>query len=87
MRQKQPSGLGQRDGLGSAGTLDQLLADLALEHGDLLADGALRVPESDRRLPERPFAGDGLESQEMAQFDAEPTIRFHNRNSFYLDLS
>ena len=81
MPEQQLAGLGQRHGARAARPLDQLLADGALERGDLLADRRLRVAERLRRAAERAVLGDGLERDEMAQLDAEETISFHNRNA------
>jgi hypothetical protein len=73
------AGVRERDGTRAAGALDEALADDALERRDLLTDGRLRVPERDRRSSEGAFARDGLKRRQMAQFDPEPSIRFHDR--------
>ena len=77
--EEQPARVGQVDGPRAAGTVDEPLADVALELRDLLADGRLRVAELAGRAAEGPRAADGLEGREMPQFDAEPSITFHNR--------
>ena len=80
------AGLRQRHGPRAARALDEPLPDEALEGGDLLADGRLRVAEPLRRAAERALVRDGLEGREMPQFDAEPTIRFHDRHHRIPDL-
>ena len=78
--EQQAAGLGQRDRLRSPRPLDQALADDPLEHRDLLAHGGLRVAEARRSAAERALARDGLEGDQMPQFDPQPAIRFHNRS-------
>jgi hypothetical protein len=74
--EQEAPGVGQVDGAGPARTLDEPLADGALQFRDLLADGRLRVAE----LPGRPAEGarprDGLEGRQMAQLDPERAITF-----------
>ena len=84
--QQQLPGLGERDRPRAARPLDQLLADGALERRDLLADRRLRVAERRRRTAERAVLRDGLESEQMAQLDAEKTISFHNGTHRNIDL-
>ena len=77
--QQQRARFGQRHGARTARSLEQPLSDDAFERLDLLADGGLRVPERLRRAPERALPGDGLQGGQVAELDAEPTIRFHDR--------
>ena len=79
VREQEPTGLRERHGAGAAGPFHEPLPDDSLQHRDLLADRRLRIAERDRRLAEGSRARDGLERQEMPQFDPEPAIRFHNR--------
>ena len=65
-----------------AGPLDEPLADDPLERRDLLADRRLRVAESFGGAPERALLGDRPQRGEVAQLDAEPTIRFHNGSQY-----
>ncbi len=78
--EEQPPRVGQVDGPRATGTVDEPLPDIALEQRDLLADGGLGVAELPGRATEGARAADGLEGREMPQFDAEPSITFHNRN-------
>ena len=87
MAEQQLTGLGQGDGPWAARPLDQLLADDPLQGRDLLADRRLGVAEPFRGPSERAGRGDRLEGGEVPQLDAEPTIRFHNENKQYHDLS
>ncbi len=59
--QEQRAGLGQRDGAGPAGAVDQPLADDPLQRGDLLADRRLRVAEAGGGAAEGALLGDRLE--------------------------
>ena len=78
--EEQPARVGQVDGPGAAGPVDEPLPDVALEQRDLLADGGLGVAELAGRPAEGARAADGLQGREMPQFDAEPSITFHNQN-------
>ena len=78
--EQQPPRLGERDRPRPARPLDEPFPDRPLERRDLLADGRLRVAELVRGTAERALFGEGLERRQMADFDAEPTIRFHDRN-------
>ena len=80
MAQKQLARLGQRDRLRPPGPLDEALPDDPLEGRDLLADRGLGVAEARRGTAERALARNRFESDQMPQLDAQPTIRFHNRN-------
>src|ERR671936_844488 len=79
-------GLGQAARPGPAATLDQLLSDRALERRDLLAHGRLGIAERLRGAAERAVLRDRLKRRQMAEFNPEPAIRFHDRNEQYLDL-
>ena len=79
MAEEQASGLGERDGARPAWALEEPLSDDALQRLDLLADGRLRVTERLGGPAERAFAGHRLEGGQVAHFDAEPAIRFHDR--------
>ena len=74
------AGLGQGDPARSAGPLDELLPDDALERLDLLADRRLGVAELLGGTPERALLGNRLKGREMSQFDAQPSIRSHDGN-------
>ena len=79
-------GLGQRHGPRAARTLDEPLADDALEVRDLLADRRLGVAERARCLAERVRPPDGFERGQVAQFEAEESITFIHVKQLYLDL-
>jgi len=70
--------LGQRDRSRTAGTLDELEADRALERGDLLRDGRLRVAQPLGRAREGALLGDGLQGGEVAGFDSDESISRHD---------
>src|SRR3954454_24382724 len=70
--------LGQRDRPGTARPLDQLEADRALERGDLLRDGRLRIAQSLGRAREGALLGDGLQGGEVAGFDSDESISRHD---------
>ena len=78
--------LGQRDLAGPSRALDELLADDPLEGRDLLADRRLRVAERDGGTTERRLTGDGLQRDQVAKLDAEPSIRVHDGKIPKLDL-
>ena len=78
--EEEPAGVGEVDGPRATRAVDEPLADRPLERGDLLADGRLRIAELSGGAAEGARASDGLEGREMAQFDAEESIAFHNRN-------
>ena len=80
MTEEQLAGFGQRDRPRPAGPLDELLADDPLERRDLLADRGLRVAEPLCGPAEGALRRDRLQGREVPQFDAKPTIRFHNEN-------
>ncbi len=80
MPQQELAGLGQRDTAGAAGTLHELLADDPFECLDLLADRGLRIAELLRGATERAFFRHRLQSGEVADLDAEPSIRPHDRH-------
>ena len=86
MTKEQSAGLGQRDGAGASGALDELLADDPLEGRDLLADRRLRVAEALGGPSEGALARDRLQGGQVPDLDPKPTIRFHNRNEQYYDL-
>ena len=71
---------------GALRVLDELLADDPLEGRDLLADRGLRVAERDGGATERRLTGDGLQRDQVAKLDAEPTIRIHDGKIPKLDL-
>ena len=71
--------LGQRDGPRPARALDQLEADGALERGDLLRDGRLRVAEALGRAREGALLGDGLQRGQVARLDSDESISRHDR--------
>jgi hypothetical protein len=75
-------GLGRRGAPRAARPFDQALADHALERGDLLADGGLGVAQPFSRPSKRAFLGDRLERRQVAELDAEPSIRSHDRDQF-----
>jgi hypothetical protein len=77
--QEQPAGVGEVDAAWAAGALDELLADDALELGDLLADGRLCVAELAGCTAERAMTCNGVERHQMAQLDPCPSITFHDR--------
>jgi hypothetical protein len=77
--EEQAAGVGEVDAPRAARTVDELLADDLLELGDLLAHGRLRVAELARRGAEGAKPPDGLQGDEVAQFDASPSITLHNR--------
>ena len=77
--QEDRAGLGERDGAGAAGALDELEPDDALERRDLLRDRRLRVAEALGGSAERALVRDRLQRHQMAQVEAEPAIRFHDR--------
>jgi hypothetical protein len=72
MAEEEGACLGQGDRARSARALDEPLVHGAFERGDLLADRRLGVAELEGGATERPGAGDGFESREMADLDAEP---------------
>ena len=76
---EEPAGVGQVDGSRATWAVDEALADVALELGDLLADGRLGIAELACRPAERARAPHGLEGREMPELDAEPSITFHDR--------
>jgi hypothetical protein len=84
--QQQLAGLGQGDRARAARTLDQLLADDALQRRDLLADRRLRVAEALRRTAERAVLRDRLQRDEVTELEPEPAIRFHDRFKMIDDL-
>ena len=53
------------------------LPDQPLEGGDLVADRRLHVAEARRGAPERPFARDRVERDEVAHLDAGPPLACH----------
>ncbi len=71
--------LGQRDGPRPAGALDELETDRALERGDLLGDGRLRVAEALGRAREGVLLRDGLQSGQVPRLDADESISRHDR--------
>ena len=73
-------------GARAARALDEPLADDPLERRDLLADRRLRVAEPFRRAAERALVRERLQRCEVADLDAEPTIRFHDRFQLYIHL-
>jgi hypothetical protein len=75
---EQLAGLGQRDLARAARALDELLAHDPLQGGDLLADRRLCVAERGRGAAERRLTRDCLQRDQVAELDAEPTIRFHD---------
>jgi len=78
--QNEPAGFRQRHRARAARPLEQLRSDQTLEGGDLLRDGRLRVAELRRGAAEAALLGDRLERGQMTQFDAEPTIEFHDQH-------
>jgi hypothetical protein len=80
--EKQAAGVGEVDGSGPARPLDEPLADLALEVGDLLAHGRLGVAEVARGPAERARSSDRLEGGDVAQLDAEKAITFHDQHEW-----
>jgi hypothetical protein len=84
--EQDPPRLRQRHRARPARPLDEALADDPLEGGDLLADGGLGVAEPLRRPAERALGRHRFQRGEMAQLDAQPSIRFHDRYQWYLDL-
>jgi hypothetical protein len=78
--EQKPPGVGEVDRPRPARAVDEALADIAFEPGDLLADRRLGVAELARRAVERPRAPDRLEGGEVAELDAEPSITFHNQS-------
>ncbi len=76
--EQQLSRLGERHLARPPGALDELLADDPLEGRDLLADRRLGVAERDRRAAERRLTRDGLQRDQVAKLDPEPTIRVHD---------
>ena len=85
--EQQLAGLGQRHRPRAARPLEQTLPDRAFERGDLLAHRRLRIAQLGGGAPERALVGDRLEGRQMAQFDAEPTIRLSDGLHENLDLS
>jgi hypothetical protein len=81
--QQDLAGRGQRDRARPAGALHEPRPDDPLEQRELLADRRLRVAESSRRGAERALAGDRIERGEMANLDAEPTIRISHQHQNY----
>ena len=77
--EQDPARLGQRHRARPAGTLDQALADDALEGRDLLADRRLGVAELLGRAAEAALRRNRLEGGQMPQFDSKPSIRFHDQ--------
>ena len=71
--------LGQRNGPRAARALDQLEAHRALERGDLLRDGRLRIAEPFGRARERAFLRDGLQRRQVPRLDADESISRHDR--------
>ena len=71
--------LGQRDGPRPARALDELEADRALERGDLLGDGRLRVAEALGRAREGVLLRDGLQRGQVARLDSDESISRHDR--------
>ncbi len=71
--------LAQRDRARPSGALDELHADGALERGDLLRDGRLRVPELLRRAREAARLGNGAQRLQMADLDPGVSISRHDR--------
>ena len=71
--------LGQRDRAGTARALDQLEADGALERGDLLRDGRLRVAEAIGSAREGALLRDGLQRGQVARLDSDESISRHDR--------
>ena len=61
--------LGEAHRLGAARAVEERLPDDPLEGGDLLAHRRLRVAEVLGGPPERPFGGDGKESDKVAELD------------------
>ena len=77
--EEQTARVGEVDAAWAARPLDELLADDALELGDLLADRRLCVAELARSTAERAVPRDGVERHQMAQLDACPSITFHDQ--------
>ena len=71
--------LGQGDRARASRALDEPEPDDALEGRDLLRDGRLRVAEPLGSATERPLVGDRLEGDEVAEVEAVPAIRLHDR--------
>ena len=71
--------LGQRDRPRPARPLDELETDRALERGDLLRDGRLRVAEPFGRAREGALLGNRLQCGEVAGFDSDESISRHDR--------
>ena len=72
-------GLGQRDGAGATGPLDEAKADDPLESRDLLRDRGLRIAETLGGLAERAHVRDRLERHQMTQVETHPAISVHDR--------
>ena len=77
--EQEPPRVGEVDPPRASGALDELLPDHALELGDLLAHGRLRVAELASRAAERAVPRHGVERHEVAQLDAGPSITFHTQ--------
>ena len=71
--------LGEGDRSRPSRAFDETEPDDALQGGDLLGDGRLRVAQPLGGAPERALVGDRLERDEMPEVEPEPTIRFHDR--------
>ena len=67
------AGLGERERLRDARAIHELRADDALERGELLADGRLRIAEAARGAMERRLLREGLERSQMANLDPVPS--------------
>ena len=64
----------------AAGAVEQGAADEPLEGGDLLADGGLGVAEAHGGTAERALRGDGVEGDEVAQFEVAELLHEHQRS-------
>jgi hypothetical protein len=71
---------GQRDRPGPARAVEQRSPDEPFEGRDLLADRRLGVAEPHRRPSERALAGDGVEGDEMTQFEIAELGHDHQRS-------
>jgi hypothetical protein len=65
--------VGERERLRDAWAVHELRPDDALERGELLADGRLRVPEAARCAVERRLLGEGLERSQVSDLDPVPS--------------
>ena len=67
----------QLDRSGSAGPVEHLLADGALQRSDLLADGRLGVAQPFGSPRERALAGHRIECQEVSEIEVTPRRHEH----------